>query len=205
MKVEGEFISKSDNVTYLGLRLDANLQWSSHINYVISRINLIRVVKSRFAYMFDTSLRIYLAKVLVFPVINLYDFIYGTAPSKYLRLLDTSYNDLIRSILGLRRSQHYKITDMYAMTSFDSLDVRRWSSLLKFMLDVKSDRQYSKLRTCFVKASHTHETRAHENYVIPRCRTLTGRQRISVRGLSLLNNDRATVTLRGNADGSSAH
>ena len=143
----GEFVGKTDEAVYLGLRLDAKLQWSSHINYVVSRIKRVRVIFSRLAYLFNRSVRICICRSLVFPIISVYDFIYGVASMKYLSHLDTAYNDLMRAILGLRRSQHVRIAEMYNLTSFEPLAARRRTSLLKFMNDVKSERLYSKIRS----------------------------------------------------------
>jgi hypothetical protein len=81
-------------------------------------------------------MRLYLVKALVLPVINLYDFIYASASLSCLRRLDVAYNDLMRAILGIRRSVHMRIEDMHTVTGLDRLSDPRQKSLLKFMLNV---------------------------------------------------------------------
>jgi hypothetical protein len=79
----------------------------------------------------DVATRIYLPKTLVLPIINMYDFIYGTASGRTLRSLGTACNGLMRSMLGIKRSEHTRVVDMYKLTSFDQLAERRNESLLK--------------------------------------------------------------------------
>jgi hypothetical protein len=155
----------------------------------------------RLGYYFDTPTRIYVTKALVFPIINLYDFIYSVASSLHLRRLDTAYNDLMRVILGVRKSQHVRLTDMYRLTSFDELSIRRQQSHLKFMMNVKNETVFSRLRMCFITACHSYPTRSRELYKIQHCNTKFGQDRISVRGLQLLNMH--TMTRSNNCNGTS--
>jgi hypothetical protein len=187
LQVGGELVRRSNQAVYLGLRLDDRLTWSSHICYVMSRIRHVRLILSRFGYMFDRTLRVYLCKTLIFPVVNLYDIIYGAANSKYLSQLNVAYNDLMRTVLGLRRREHVKISDMHKLTGFEPLAIRRNSSLLKFMNDVKCDSLFSKIRSSLRKVCHAYGTRSGNSYIIPTSRTSLGKLRIAVRGLTLLN------------------
>jgi hypothetical protein len=140
----------------------------------------------RLGYLFDRHTRQYLAKALVLPVINMYDFIYAAATSSALHRLDVRYNDLKRVILGIRRSVHFCIADLHKLTGLDKLSDRRRKSLLKFMQDVTEEKLYSRLCLSCHKTVCTYQTRFH-GYMIPRFKTNVGRQRIAVRGLKLLN------------------
>jgi hypothetical protein len=142
---------------------------------------------ARFAHMFDRSMRVYLCKALLFPIINLYDIIYGVASAKCLARLNSAYNSLMRTVAGIHRSQHVRITDLYSMTTFDSLTKRRQTSLYNFMSNVRTGNQYSVLRNSFVKLSHNYATRAFDNYAVPSSRREVGQKRVCVRGLKLLN------------------
>jgi hypothetical protein len=192
LKVGGEYVLCAKQVVYLGLRIDTKLQWLGHINYVISRIRQVRIV-CRYSYLFDRSLRVCLCKSLIFPIISQYDYIYASAPRKYLNHLNTAYNQLTRTVLGLKRSQHVTVKEMYALSSFVPLATRRHESLL-IMYDVKSGRQFRAIRTVFTKMCHSYATHNCDNYVIPKSSTSIGRERISVRGLALLNGSRVAAT-----------
>jgi hypothetical protein len=115
--VGGHKIHTSDCVKLLGFQIDANLSYSSHINYVISRMKRVGVILVRFTHLFDRYMRQYLVKALILPVINLYSFIYASANSACLRRLDVAYNDLMRAILGVRRSVHFTVASLHSATN----------------------------------------------------------------------------------------
>jgi hypothetical protein len=140
----------------------------------------------RLSYLFDRYMRQCLVKALVLPVINLYDLIYASASSYRLRQLDVAYNNLMRVILGIRRSDHFRIADMHNLTTLDRLSDRRSQSLSKFMLDVVDNKLYAVLRRDCIKGNCHYSMRSH-NYVLPRFNTEVGRQRLLVRGLKLPN------------------
>ena len=173
-------------IKLLGLRIDSNMSYTTHINYVISRIKYVRVMLARLSHLFDFRTRQYLVKALVFPIINLYDFIYAAAAPACLQRLDVAYNDLMRVILSVRRSQHVSVVNLHNLTTFDKLSERRQRSLHKFMIDVVEERIYARLRLQCIKRPQMYSTRMH-NYIVPRYNTNVGRQRIVVRGLRLLN------------------
>jgi hypothetical protein len=139
---------------------------------------------SRVPYLFDLSTRIYLAKIRI-RVINLYDITYGSASNSALRYLDVANNDLMRSVLRLCRSQHFRLADMYRLTSFDSLNARRFNSL-KSSWGILRILDCSRIRMLFVRSGHSYESRTHNHYIVPVCRTKAGQQRVSVCGLKLL-------------------
>ena len=180
--------SACDSVSLLGLRIDNNLSYTSHVNYVISRINQVKVMLIRLSHLFDRYTRLYLVKALLLPIINLYDFIYDSAKLTNLHALDVAYNNIIRVILGIRKSAHFRVADLHTLTNQDKLSDRRQKSLLKFMHNIVEGKTHSRLRQFCVKGIRTHVTRSR-GYTIPRFKTNIGRQRIVVRGLKLLNVD----------------
>jgi hypothetical protein len=143
---------------------------------------------ARLSHVFDSYIREYVVKALVLPVINLYDFIYAAASSSCLRRLDVAYNDLMRVILGVKRSSHIRIADLHRLTKLDKLSDRRQHSLHKFMLDIVEERMYSRLRLRCISRNRSYTMRT-QGYVIPRFNTEIGRQRVVVRGLKLLNQE----------------
>ena len=185
INIDGHTIKAGDSVKLLGLRIDSNLCYTSHINYVISRVKQITIMLIRLAHLFSRSIRQDIVKALVLPVINLYDFIYASASTSYLHRLDIAYNDLMRVILGIRRSVHFRVADLHKATSLDRLSDRRQKSLCKFMQEVVEERIHSRLRQYCLKRSYSYSMRSC-SYVIPRFSTNIGRQRIVVRGLKLL-------------------
>ena len=186
INVDCNFIPSCSNVRLLGLRIDNDLSYTSHINYVISRIKQAKIMLIRLSHLFDRYTRQYLVKGLILPVINLYDFIYVSGSSTCLRQLDVAYNDLMRAILGIRRSAHFRVDDLHKLTNLDKLSDRRQQSLLNFMRNVTQEKIYSRLRLYCIRHAPVYSVRSH-GYVIPRFNTEVGRQRIIVRGLKLMN------------------
>jgi hypothetical protein len=92
---------------------------------------------------FDLSLRIYLAKVLILPVIDLYDLNYFAGTSRDLLHLDVAYNDLMRCVLGIRRSERVPVTELYKLATLNSLYDRGRCSLVRFMTKVVNNRIHS--------------------------------------------------------------
>jgi hypothetical protein len=92
----------------------------------------------------------------------------------------------MRAVLGIRRSVHFRITDLHTLTKLDKLSDRRQQSLYKFMDDVVQEKLYSRLRMDCVRRITSHNTR-FQGYIAPRFSTNIGQQRVVVRGLKLLN------------------
>ena len=187
IRVTDQFIMKSDHVNFLGLRIDSTLHWTPHVNYVTARIRHFRMILTKLRSLLDLQTRIYLTKTLMLPVINLYNFIYGAAQLKTLRVLDVAYNDLMRGILGVTRVQRISIQQLYEYTSLQPLDVYRDDWLLKFINKVESGRFYSTIRNCMVSTDHHYATRTRDNFIIPNSNSRYGRMRVSVRGFRLRN------------------
>jgi hypothetical protein len=137
--------------------------------------------------LYDSSIRILLTKTFVLPVINQYNFIYGTAPARMLHTLNTAYNDLMRCVTHRTRSQRVRITDLYDKTSLMTLHIYRHQSLLNFIHGVINGNTHSEIRNTLAKANHNYATRSHNQYVIPGSNTRMGQLRVSVRGLTIFN------------------
>ena len=131
-------------------------------------------------------MRHYLAKTLILPIIDLYDFIYGTAMCMSLHHLNVAYNDLMRSVVGVRRTTHMRISELRELTGFDELAVRRNNSLLKFITGVVNQTVFSHIHLQCIHLQHGYSMRSRR-YVVPRFSSNVGKLRISVRGLKLLN------------------
>jgi hypothetical protein len=185
LQIGSQVLLRCDEVKYLGLRIDSRLRWNCHIQYVISRIRLFTCTLFRLKCALSISLKIFLAKTLILPIIDLHSFVYGTATSADLHRLDVAYNDLIRCILGKRRSERIHVSDLYRLTNMEALEQRRNVALKRFMSKVVNEQIYSKMRLCCVK-HNSYATRSN-TYVIPRCSTNIGSHRVCVRGLKLLN------------------
>jgi hypothetical protein len=136
--------------------------------------------------MLNEGIRLQVVKALVMPIIDLYDFIYAAASVTALHKLDVAYNDVMRGILGIRRSEHFRILELHKLTKLDKLADRRQYSLLKFMINVTEEHLHSRIRSSCYRSNHSYSTRCH-NYIIPRFKSRIARLRVTVRGLKAMN------------------
>jgi hypothetical protein len=134
----------------------------------------------------DTPLRVFLAKALIMPIIDMYSVIYASAARANIHRLDTAYNDLMRSVCGARRSEHIRITDLYQITALEALSVRRDRALAQLMINIVSGKTVSVMWRWCVHQAHQYNTRT-QNYIVPKHRTNVGAHRVCIRGLKLLN------------------
>jgi hypothetical protein len=133
------------------------------------------------------TLRNYLAKTSILPVIALYDFIHCTAKAGDLHNLGVAYNDLMKSILGFRRSEHITIKELHSLTSFDTLENTRNHSLVSLITKIVNDGIFSIFRSDCVRHVSVYDARSNTQFEIPKCCTNVGARRICVRGLKLYN------------------
>jgi hypothetical protein len=80
-------MSACESVCPLGLKIDSNLSYASHVNYVISSINQVKAMLIRLAHLFDRYTRVYSVKALLLPITNLYAFVYDPATVTNLHAL----------------------------------------------------------------------------------------------------------------------
>ena len=180
-------ITRSSDIVYLGLRIDSRLTWCTHINYIISHIKQFRYTLFRLRCAFSPTLRAYLAKVFILPIIDLYSIIYAPASMSNLHRLDVVYNDLMRTLAGTRRSDHISINSLYQMSSLEPLRQRRDRLLLTFIHKVLNSDVYSMLGSQCIPCPRMYDTRSQNQYLIPWYNTNFGSHRILVRGLRLFN------------------
>jgi hypothetical protein len=107
----------------------------------MSRIKQLKVMLTRLGHLFDRCDRVYLVKAMILNIINFYGFDYLSTSSTRLHRLDVVYNDLMRAVLGIRRSVHFHIADLHPLTTLDKISDHRQQSLCKFMQNV--DRRFN--------------------------------------------------------------
>jgi hypothetical protein len=187
IQVGARKVAPIPSIIYLGLRIDSGLSWHDHIQHVISRVKQFRLMIRKLRGALTVSIRIYLTKVLILPIINLYNFIYCTGYATDLHHLDVAYNDLMRTILGYRRSEHIPISRLHTLTSLKSLVEYRNYSLLSFIAKIANNDVFSMMWSDCIRVRSTYAFRTQNRFVIPKYHTSFGMRRVCVRGLKLLN------------------
>lgn len=128
---DGSPLHEADNIKYLGVWLDPELTFQSHINHVLKKVNFgIHVLyKSRNCFSFDVRKK--LALQLILPLFDYCDVVYQNASKSDLVPLNTAYNRLCRFVLGCPFLTHH--CTMYDRLQWPPLQARRQMHWLQFL------------------------------------------------------------------------
>jgi len=117
---DGTSLNEVDKVKYLGLWLDSELTFKSHIDYLLHKINFATCVLFRSRNCFTLSVR---NTQLILPFFDYADVVYQNASKTSLLPLNTAYNALCRFSLGCSYNAHHCV--MYNLLKWPSLKTRR--------------------------------------------------------------------------------
>ena len=116
-------INTKEYIEVLGIKIDQELSWTKHINFVKkSAFNVIRQVH-RINKLLPQHLRMTLYQTLVSPIFNYVDIIYGGCTQKNKNKLQVAQNFAVRSILG--RNKYESAKNCYKELKLLNLEQRR--------------------------------------------------------------------------------
>ena len=127
----GTSLHKVDKIKYLGVWLDSELSFKSHINHVLRKVNFGINVLHRSRNCFTCSVRKKIASQLILPILDYCDVVYQNAFKSYLVPLNTAHNRLCRFVLGYPFFTHH--CTMYERLKWPSLNVRRHTHWLQLI------------------------------------------------------------------------
>lgn len=128
---DGSPLHKVDTFKYLGVWLDSELTFKSHINHLLRKVNFGISMLFRSRTCFSFNVRKKLATQLILPIIDYCDVIYQSAHKSDLALLNIAYNRLCRFVLGCPFLTHH--CTMYTRLNWPTLNMRRhmhWLQLI---------------------------------------------------------------------------
>ncbi len=128
---DGTNLHTVDSFKYLGVWLDSNLSFKSHIDHILHKVNfgLSTLYCSR--HCFTLNVRKKLAIQLLFPLLDYCDVVYLNAPKFDLAPLNTAYNRICRFVLGCAFHTHH--CALYQNLNLPSPDARRHMHWLEFI------------------------------------------------------------------------
>ncbi|KAG6439246.1 hypothetical protein O3G_MSEX000613 [Manduca sexta] len=137
--MNGNALEVVDRVKYLGMWLDCNLRWGTHIDYIVQKcsgfLNPLKVLAGSSWGMHPAHLRrLYIA--LVRSRMDYACFLYGNSSITYLRKLDKIQNQSLRIIGGFIRTTPIHV--MEGELAIPPLNIRRRYLCSKFWLKTKS-------------------------------------------------------------------
>ena len=127
IKVGGQYIKRARTVKYLGMLIDEDMKFRSHIGKVASTISRHIGIISRARHVLDTSLHILLYNALVLPYITYCLVIWGSNYESNLQPIITAQKRAIRLVGGAGRLAH-------TSPLFCELKILKLVDLLKYQL-----------------------------------------------------------------------
>ena len=128
---DGTLLEKVDEFKYLGLWLDPQLSFKTHITSVIQKVNFSLKVLYRSINCFTFYVRKRIISQLILPIIDYGDIIYQNTSDTHLHPLKVTYNNLCRFILRCPYMTHH--CSMYASLNWLTPQARRHYHWLTFI------------------------------------------------------------------------
>ena len=132
LTVQGIEIELVRSYKYLGILIDDNLSFKSHIDKLVSKLKLKLGFFFRNKSCFSFQVRKHLITATFLPLLDYGDLLFMNAPDQYLKKLDTVYHCALRFITGCSYQVHHCF--LYAAANCPSLPVRRLSHWLTFYI-----------------------------------------------------------------------
>lgn len=129
--LDGTVLEKVDEFKYLGLWLDSQLSFTSHINSIVKKVNSSLRLLYRSINCFSQQSRLRIVTQLLFPLIDYADIVYQNTTESNLRPLNVLYNSLCRFILRCSFTTHHCF--MYHSLNLLSPKTRRQFHWLQFI------------------------------------------------------------------------
>jgi len=190
VKINGERLEKCNSYKYLGVYVDDQLNWRTHINHISQKISKACGVLSKARYISNHKTLKMIYYAIVYSYLQYCNIAWGSAQATALAPLQAALNKIIKT-LNFASFDVSNIDSLYK--SFDLLTLKQIHDLevVKLMYKHKNELLPPKFQDYFTPVStvHTHNTRSRtrENFFIPRTRTSIGQKLIRVEGPKIWN------------------
>ena len=176
-----------ESAKYLGMKLDSQLTFSEHANYIrsktFSKIKLLGKIRNTM----DQSTSLMLYKTLILPIFDYGDVIYNCLSQKDATLLQRLQNMSLKTVLKVdKRSSTTAIHDQLNMLP---LDKRRNMHSATQMFKISQNQVPISISNMFEKSSHENRMPTRRvtsgNYLLPHCRLELGKRNFRYRGTKI--------------------
>ena len=185
-------LQKVTTFKYLGITLDQNLTFESHVNALLKTVRhklfLLRTVRPNLTTF--AALQIY--RIMILPLLEYGNTIYGTVPAKYLKKLQTAQNSGLRAVFGLPKLTPTEV--LHTKANIDKLDKRRDRACIIQAYNRTRDPKHLDKRNL--------RTRRHDalSLIVPASRTTLSQNAFAYRGATAWNDLPPEVRLERDRD-----
>lgn len=184
--VDGKEIYESDCITYLGINLQNNLSWDTHIQNLKKKIASALGLIYKFKNKFNTRTKLMLYHSLIHSHLNYLPIIYASRRSNELKSLQRIQNKAIKAVFNLPLT--YSTISLYRDISKTILPVCGLHTQQLLMFVFKSVNNIGYHTTAFERNQSRFNTRNNMNLRTVRCRLEATKQRVEYVGCLEYNN-----------------
>ena len=192
ISINGSPINQVSNTKFLGLYIDEKLNWSSHINYISTKLSKSIGILKKVNKTLDTETLIQLYYTIVYPYLTYCHLIWARAPMTYLSRLILLQKKAIRII---SRSQFKAHTDpLFKQHSILKLaDLYSYFCAIfiyKYKKHLLPNPFISNFRLDLIPPQHNYSTRSADSLLSnnPKCRTTLRQSSLKYQSHKLYNN-----------------
>ena len=176
-------IEKVDEFKYLGVKLDSNLSWSAHVDYMCKNVSKRTGIIKRMKHFLPNQTIVMLSNALVIPHFDYGSTVWSNFSAEFHNKLQVLHNNLARIILSA--DIRTPTNDMMDILKWVKLD-KRWHNhltLIVFKCLRNLSPSYISAQFEFVHNSHSHLTRNHTSntLAVPKFKSNSGLRTFHVR------------------------
>lgn len=168
--INGNKITRVNQIKYLGVFIDENLSWQPHIEDLCRRLSRVSGMLFKIRNCLNRQTLLTLYHALAHSLIQYGIATWGSASKKHLHHLSVTQNRLIRTITFSNRRT--KLAPLYEECNVLPLSLLYKFEIAKFVFKFKNQLLPNKFTSYFqeINAVHQHNTRLSENknYFLPR-------------------------------------
>ena len=191
ISVNGEILEQKSSLKLLGIIVDNNLKWCSHVHYLVSKISPKIGLLSRLRHVLANDLLNTVYLTTIKPLFDYCDTVWGHCCSSYKLILQRLQNRAARIVSG-NFDFKTSVSGLIQKLGWKNLaeNCHYHSSLLMFKCMNDLAPEYLSTRFTRVHATHSHGTRHSLNghLRIPRPKTEKYKQSLSFKGPHVWNN-----------------
>lgn len=173
-----------DESKYLGIFIDNRLNWSTHINSLLLKLNQITGIIYKIRHKLSLHVLLLIYHSLFNSHLSYITAVWGNACNALVNKIQIAQNKFLRTIFNLPARSHS--VDLY--TKFKNIYPVRGLYIIQsccFIFSCLSNQTHS--NTIFEPSTHEHDTRNHDSLQRPNISTLAGERSISFKGAQLYN------------------
>ncbi|XP_075159634.1 uncharacterized protein LOC142232827 [Haematobia irritans] len=185
ISINGVVVNEVKEVKYLGILLQHNLSWDSHISCLRNKVAPALGILFKMRYLLDSKTKMMLYQSLVQSHLGYLAVIFGWKNTSALRSLQRIQNKALKAVFNL--PMRFSTIPLYAEISKNILPVHglyRYQLLL-YIYKTEKNIGYSTLK--FSRNQSAFNTRNRTSLRVVRCRLEITKQRIEFIGTSLFN------------------